>query len=238
MKSKLDTKSKRIIRRKRPTVKLGYYHISRFVWSITRDLNKEVQRVKSIKNLETILNRSPMLTHVALYNLNEAIYLLEPMMDCYLEDRGKESSYYTNGDGSLFEELTEVRRYIQKFSPKVESFFNGYFKYHEKILSKSPICEICKKRGANYRFANVQIHSTCLKTVDAKCCEYCATLYLNGEEKCEVKPECKNYQLKKESGGESNSYLSMKISVEDINKIKNQIGDGQNLYKGGKDNER
>lgn len=218
-------------------VTLEHALVSRLVWAYTREVEEDLKQVKSIKNLDEIIAKSRMLTSVAFHPLYENLSVLEPLMECYLagSDGKTLETTFNNGDEQLYNLLVEIRMFVKEFPPRLEEFYQNYSSYRQKLLEKSPICKICNKRGANHYFANVKIHNQCLNKVEAKYCEYCANLYLNGEEKCTNKTECEKYQLKDAVASQGSPYgsVSMKIPLEMINKAKREAGEVNSYYKGG-----
>jgi len=209
--------------------------VSRLVWAYRRDIEESINYVKSIKNLANIREKSPVLTSIALHPLYESLYTLEPLVECYLAGNdGKTSDTgFTIGDGQLYELLREIHEFVKKFPPKLTVFYKNYSDYDKRRLAKSPICEICKERGANHYFSNVIVHNQCLSKVESKYCECCGILYLHNEQKCTNKPKCSNYQLKTTKTGSCTPYgsISMQITKEQFDKAKKEAGEKNTLYK-------
>ena len=235
MAKKVDRKlSNQKLKRRYPTeVTLDRYYVKRLVWAYKREIEESLNEVKRIKNIDKIIAKSKVLTWVALRPLKEDLSVLEPLMECYLagSDGKTYDTGFNMGEGQLYELLEEIRRFIKEFPPHLEIFFQNYTAYYnERILPKSPVCSICNERGANYLYANARVHPKCLEKINAKYCEYCTNLYLDGEMKCTNKPGCANYQLK-EARVKSTPHgiISMQIPKELINKTKTEA-QGKNQH--------
>lgn len=228
MVKRVDRKlSNQKLKRRYPTkVTLDCYYVAHLVWAYKREIEKSLNDVKRIKNIDKIFAKSKVLTWVALRPLKEDLSILEPLMECYLAGRdGKtRDTGFNMGDGQLYKLLEEIRRFIKEFPPHLETFYQNYTVYYkERILPRSPVCKICNERGASHHYANAKVHSECLEKINAKYCEYCTNLYLNSEMKCTNKPECANYQLKDaKAKGMPLGVISMQIPKELINKTKTE----------------
>lgn len=215
-------------------VTLGHAHVSRLVWAYTREVEESLGYVKQIKNLDEILEKSPVLTRRVLSPLYENLSVLEPLMECYLAGRDGKTfeTGFNNGDGQLYDLLEKIRRLIKEFPSKLEDFYQNYSINRKQLLAKSPVCEICKERGANHYFSNVKVHNQCLGRVNSKYCEYCGNLYLNNEQKCNNKSECSSYELKKaEATKGPYGSISMQIPKEVVDKAKETVKEKGSNYK-------
>lgn len=219
---------------KRNKVTIDCNLVSRLVWAYRREIEECLNRIKTIKNLDQIVEKSPILTSVVFHPLYENLLVLEPLIECYLAGRDGKTidTGFNIGDGKLYDLLNEIRKFVKEFPPKLDDFYKIYSAYNDDILARSPICEICKERGANHYFSNVKVHDTCLDKVDSKCCEYCGNLYLHDEQKCSNKSECSNYQLKEAKAANSqHGAITMRIPKEETDKIEREAKQGSTSYK-------
>jgi len=194
-----ELSNQKLKRRHSTKVTLDLYYVERLVWAYKRELEESFNDVKRHKNIDKIIAKPTELRWFVLCGLTGNLSVLEQLIECYLDGRdGKtDDTGFNAGDGLLFGLLEEIRRFIKEFPPHLEIFYQNYTVYYkEHILPKSAVCKICNERGANHRYANVKVHSECLEKINAKYCEFCTNLYLNGEMECTNKPECVNYQLK------------------------------------------